>query len=84
MPPCQRCELLDALMAHPEGAQLLAAWWRMRRADPAFDQYLSHATLAEAKQRIVVDTIANAPSVKAAAQHLGLSRATLYRLRKSR
>lgn len=82
MPRCQRCELLESLMAHPQGGQLLAAWWRMRRADPAFDQYLSGATLAETKRRIIADTIANAPSVKAAAPHLGLSRTTLYRMRR--
>ena len=82
MKQCLKCRFVDTLMAHPQGGRLLAAWWQMRRADPAFAQYLSGATLAETKRRVVADTLTNAPTVTAAALHLGLSRATLYRMRK--
>jgi hypothetical protein len=41
---------------------------RSRRAEPAFDKYLSGPALAETKRPIIAETIANAPSVKAAAR----------------
>ncbi len=81
MKPCQTCEFVGTLMAHPQGPELFRAWWRMRQMEPAFDQYLAGDTLAQSVRRIIEDAVTrNGGNVRAAARELRISYSTVYRV----